>query len=111
MFGLHVCGCIICMPGGRIRSPRAGVRDRCKLPWGCWESNLGPLEEHQMFLTTEPPRRIDTVAPSELESDWNLSARGGGLRHGICFLSYGYPLFFNHMFDLLFEKMPASDYP
>lgn len=26
----------------------------CELPRGCWELNLGLLQEHQMALTTEP---------------------------------------------------------
>jgi hypothetical protein len=28
-----------------VRSPRTGVIDGCELPCGCWELNLGPLEE------------------------------------------------------------------
>ena len=28
--------------------------DSCDLLCGCWELNLGPLEEQQAFLTTEP---------------------------------------------------------
>lgn len=31
-----------------------GITDSCELPCGCWESNLGPLEEQSMLLTTEP---------------------------------------------------------
>ena len=28
--------------------------DICQLPCGCWELNLGPLEEQSLFLTGEP---------------------------------------------------------
>lgn len=27
---------------------------RCELPYGCWDLNLGPLEEQQVGLTDEP---------------------------------------------------------
>lgn len=27
--------------------------DSCKLPWGCWELNLYPLEEQELFLTSD----------------------------------------------------------
>ena len=30
-----------------------GVMDSCELPCGCWELNLGPLEDQSMLLTTE----------------------------------------------------------
>lgn len=33
---------------------KAGVRDRCELPPGCWERNLGSLEVLPALLTTEP---------------------------------------------------------
>jgi hypothetical protein len=33
------------------------VRNRHELPCGCWELNLGPLQEqHPVFLTTFQPR-------------------------------------------------------
>ena len=28
--------------------------DSCELPRGCWELNLGPLEEQSVLLTPEP---------------------------------------------------------
>ena len=34
---------------------RTGVTDSCKPPYGCWESNLDPLEEQAVFLTTDLP--------------------------------------------------------
>ena len=44
--------------GGSVRSPGTGVIDGCEPPCGCWESNLGPLEEQQMLLTAEPSSPI-----------------------------------------------------
>jgi hypothetical protein len=34
--------------------PETGVTNGFELPCGCWESNLGPLEEQPMLVTTEP---------------------------------------------------------
>ena len=31
-----------------------GVTDNCGLLGGCWEPDLGPLEEQLVFLTAEP---------------------------------------------------------
>lgn len=48
---LHVCVCSTCMPGAwlwpeeGVRFPETGVTDGCKQPCGCWELNLGPMEE------------------------------------------------------------------
>lgn len=45
-------------PGGPeegIRSPETGIADNGKQPGGCWELNLDPLQEQQLFLTSEPP--------------------------------------------------------
>lgn len=36
-----------------VRSPATEVTDGPEPPCGCWESNLGPLQE-QVFLTAEP---------------------------------------------------------
>jgi hypothetical protein len=35
--------------------PGTGATDGCELPCGCWELNLGPLKEHLVLLTAEPP--------------------------------------------------------
>jgi hypothetical protein len=42
------------MPEEGVVSSRTGVIDDSKLPCGCRESNLGPLEEQPVLLTTEP---------------------------------------------------------
>lgn len=33
--------------------PEAGVTGSCKLPGGCWEADLVPLQEQQVPLTVE----------------------------------------------------------
>jgi hypothetical protein len=37
-----------------VRSPGTGVTNRCDLSCGCWELNLGHLEEQPVLLTIEP---------------------------------------------------------
>lgn len=37
-----------------IRSPGTGITDNCEQSRGCYELNLGPLQEQQAFLSTEP---------------------------------------------------------
>jgi hypothetical protein len=41
-------------PEEGIRSPGPGVRDGCEPPYGCKESNPGPLQEQPVLLTSEP---------------------------------------------------------
>lgn len=41
-------------PEEGIRSPKTRVRDGGKLPCGCSDSNLVPLQEQQILLTTVP---------------------------------------------------------
>lgn len=50
----------VCLYEG-IRSPGSRVRDRCELPWGCWESNLGPHLEEQLVLSSATYRVFPTV--------------------------------------------------
>lgn len=38
-----------------VGSPETGVEDICEPPYGCWETDLGPLGKQQLPLTTEPP--------------------------------------------------------
>lgn len=45
-----VCICL-CEP---IRSTGTAIKDSCEPPYGCWQLNLGPLEEQPIFLNTEP---------------------------------------------------------
>lgn len=37
----------------RIRSSETRVTGVCKLPYGCWESNPGSLEEQPVFSSAE----------------------------------------------------------
>lgn len=40
--------------GGQERSPDIRVMIGCKLPFDYWKPNLGPLQEQQVLLPTEP---------------------------------------------------------
>ena len=42
-----------------VKYPGTGVTDGCEPLYGCWESNLGPLKEQPLLLTSEP-RGIST---------------------------------------------------
>lgn len=42
---------------GGIRSA-TGVLNDCVLPCGCWELNLGPLQEESLFLTSKPSLQL-----------------------------------------------------
>ena len=44
-----------------IKASRLGVRDGCELPCGCWELNLGFLQEQQC-LAIEPS--LQPISPS-----------------------------------------------
>lgn len=46
---LHVCLC------EDVRSPGTGVTGGCEPPCEGWEQSSGPLQEHQVLPTTEPP--------------------------------------------------------
>lgn len=41
-------------PEEDVGSLEIGIKDGCELPYGCWGSNPGPLQEYQVLLTTEP---------------------------------------------------------
>lgn len=52
---LHVCLCTICMQcpwtsEDGVRSPGTGFTGGCELSCGCWDPNLGPLQEQQVVL-------------------------------------------------------------
>ena len=47
MFCLHMCLYTMCVSGF--------LRKLFKFPCGCWELNLGPLEQQIVLFTTEPP--------------------------------------------------------
>jgi hypothetical protein len=40
--------------GEAVDSPGTGVTHGLEPPCGCWELNLGPLQEQPVLLTTEP---------------------------------------------------------
>jgi hypothetical protein len=41
-----------------VRSPGTGVPDICVLTCGCWELNLGPLQEVKLLLTAKLPLQL-----------------------------------------------------
>lgn len=46
------------MPTGKkgVRSPRSGVINKCKPPYGYWGPNLDPLQEQRLTqLSLQPP--------------------------------------------------------
>lgn len=57
---LHECSCPWVLEGG-IQFPEAGVAGSCEPPdVSSWELNLGPLEDKDMLLATEPARSRPT---------------------------------------------------
>ena len=46
---------MVLSPEESTGSPRTGVIDSCKPLCGCWELNLGPLEEWKGLVPHEPP--------------------------------------------------------
>jgi len=48
----------VCLGDG-ARFPGTGVMDRSKLPGGCWEMSLDPLEEQPMLLAAEHLSNLD----------------------------------------------------
>ena len=48
-------------PKEGTESPGTGVPDGCEPPYGFWELNLSPLEEQQVFLTTESYLQCPTI--------------------------------------------------
>ena len=44
--------CAWCLRTGGVGSPGTGVAGSCEPPFGCRESNTGPLEEEPVLLTT-----------------------------------------------------------
>jgi hypothetical protein len=55
----------VCVPGayrGQRKNVGTGVKDGYELPRGCWERNLGPVEEQYMLLTLGPPFQVSWSA-------------------------------------------------
>ena len=46
-------------PEEGITSPGTGVTDGCELPYGCWESDPGHLEEQP--VAAEPSRKRSSI--------------------------------------------------
>lgn len=54
MYMYHVCAWCLQWSQEGVRSPGIGVMNACEPPHGCWEQNLGRLQEQQMLLAPEP---------------------------------------------------------
>ena len=61
--------------------------DRCELPCGCWDLNLGPLEE-QLAISPAGGARAAGRSPPAGVSGGAAGGRRGG--HGICGLKPWY---------------------
>lgn len=54
-----MCACVLCacLVFAEVRRghwiPVTYIMDYCKLPCGCWDRNMGLLEEQQMLLIAE----------------------------------------------------------
>lgn len=64
LFHVHWCSACMCVRM-RVWDPPELI-DSCERPCGCWESNLGPLEEQQLLLTAKPslqPPAVHFLSP------------------------------------------------
>lgn len=53
MYGAHVSGALEGQK--KVRSPGTGLTVWCEMPYGSWESDLGPRQEQQELLTPGQP--------------------------------------------------------
>ena len=49
-----------CVPTSQKGAPGL-IIDGCEPPCGCWELNLGPLEEQSVLLTCEPSLQLPSL--------------------------------------------------
>lgn len=110
-------------PEDYVRFPGTGIVDSCELPWGCRNSNPGPLEEQLALISAEPSLKVlyhhlnhrknyrkSSTGPSALSSlvrvtqvcgkpqplDFSVSSlepRGQGLGHSIAFTELVHNIF------------------
>lgn len=74
---LYACVCTKCIqfqqrPEEGFRVP---VIQHCKLPYGCWKVNLGPLWDHQMLLYDGPSLQTSSEYLYCFFSRWNLCSQ------------------------------------
>lgn len=72
---MYVCvphkGLVPRRPEDGIRFPEAGATDSCQLSHGCWESNLGSLEEQTVLSTAEAFNQTLVLRQHvTLQADW-----------------------------------------
>ena len=52
------------------------IAEGCETPSACWDSNLGSLQEQQVFLTTEPFLQPKSLS-FRFETEWYYVALNG----------------------------------
>ena len=62
---MYIYSILSTLPACQKRAPDL-ITDGCEPPCGCWELNLGPLEEQAVLLTTEPSLQSPTTAQFSL---------------------------------------------
>lgn len=60
-FFYHICFWCLLRQWKGVRSPGTKVMDGCELPYGCWKSNTGPLQEQFVFLIAMPSPHLDVL--------------------------------------------------
>jgi hypothetical protein len=62
---VYVFASCLCLVPTEVREgvgfPRTGVTDICELLCVFWDPNVGPLQEHQMLLTTVHSLQLSVV--------------------------------------------------
>lgn len=67
----HLCRCSLTSEE-EVRCPGARATGDYELPDEYWEINLGPLQEQQLFLTTEMSLLIHIFIVFNSESMWGM---------------------------------------
>ena len=90
VFCLNVRLCTMCVPcpwspEEGVKFLGTGVKDGCEPLCGCWEWDLGPLEEQPVLLTTEPSLQFleailsnsfpDLCCVNKLRSEFRFGAK------------------------------------
>ena len=81
LFVLYVCGyfdCMyvytsyVCLLTMKVKRRSQIVTGSCESPCGCWESNLDPLEEHPVLLTTESSLQLSYRLYLKTNKPWHI---------------------------------------
>ena len=87
-------------PEENVRSSGTEVTDSCEPPCGYWKSNHDPLQEHPLFLTTEPSPFSKSYQPTFQTSPHSYPPIQSHCHHGpTCLpISLKSHLFSSHFF-------------